>query len=254
MYSNDEIKKKFALLPKDIQTTLSSIEVDKKIQNIGKKYDLHIDQIGLLGEIVGFVLLGFTPRKNLIAEVKKELEINSTQASLIVSSVDNEIFKPVRESMEKIESPENTKGEDVAPTQKPSAMQDDYREDVPIKKSPLLVSPVPSSSQEISGGEPTVVTQEDKKEMGQQETPTQPSTEEAPSPVIKSGAFVVRDLLHEKSPEEREGVIRKKLQEDFKVGAEKTEVENTPDQGEEKKVDTSIAPKSSHDPYRELPN
>ncbi|MCX6712079.1 MAG: hypothetical protein NT041_00110, partial [Candidatus Vogelbacteria bacterium] len=66
----EQLRDAYAKLPENIQQVFDADETSTALINIGKKYALHIDQVGMLTSLVHYVLLGFLPPQNFVRELK----------------------------------------------------------------------------------------------------------------------------------------------------------------------------------------
>jgi len=96
-YTLEQIEEKYRQLPEAVKEAMYSVETSDAVLAIGKKYDLHIDQIGLLAEEAGLVMLGLTPSYQFIDSIQKKLGANRATAENITLDVNTEIFLPIRE-------------------------------------------------------------------------------------------------------------------------------------------------------------
>ena len=95
-----KIKDRLEELPEDIQKAVQSADMDKKIQEIGAKNALHLDQIGNLGDEVYMVMLGFTDPGEFAENIAKELNVPKEKAEAIAKDIGTALFIPIRESMQ----------------------------------------------------------------------------------------------------------------------------------------------------------
>lgn len=101
-YTEEQLRAMFEKLPKDVYDAATSIDVSNKLQELGEKYKLHIDKIDTLFDETTLVMLGLTHPKDYLANLKKRLEIPDDLARMIVTDVNEQIFKPIRESLKRI--------------------------------------------------------------------------------------------------------------------------------------------------------
>lgn len=95
------LQQRMTELPPDIQEAIRSADFTKKLQSIGQKYLLHIDQLGTLENEVLMVMLGFVNPEDLVSNIVSELKVPLVTANLIATDVSQELFLPIRESMKK---------------------------------------------------------------------------------------------------------------------------------------------------------
>ncbi len=103
----------YAQLPKNLQDLLDSKETAATINNIGKKYALHIDQLGQLAIVVRAILSGLVSRQNSLSQLREETGLPEDTINLIVYDLNQQIFSKIREELEK----------ETLPTQNTSSKQ-----------------------------------------------------------------------------------------------------------------------------------
>lgn len=89
----------FTKLPKEVQEFITSSDQTEKIFNLAEKHHLHIDEAGVLHDIVMDTAMGIIATKNLQGELVRELKLNPLDASRIVQEVDAEVFAPIKQIM-----------------------------------------------------------------------------------------------------------------------------------------------------------
>lgn len=89
-------------LPDDVQTAISSVAITTQIQAIGEKNQLHVDTVGALMDETQRVMKGETHPKDYIRNLTKRLSISDTKAKEVAVDINEQIFRPVRESLKKI--------------------------------------------------------------------------------------------------------------------------------------------------------
>lgn len=102
-YSKEELNEAYKKLPPELQEVFLSVDVTDAITNIGKKYNLHIDQIGLLDSETGLVLLGLTHPTEFVSSLTKRLGIDRIIASQVASDINDQVFLRVRELLKDIQ-------------------------------------------------------------------------------------------------------------------------------------------------------
>ncbi|MBI2099790.1 MAG: hypothetical protein HYT48_00410 [Candidatus Vogelbacteria bacterium] len=105
LQQNKTRDERFEKLPPNIQQAISSADNERAIQEIGKKYALHIDQLGLLDDEVNLVLLGDTPSNQFVEKIKNVLRIDGAQAQAVGQEVSERIFMPLRDSLRALSEP-----------------------------------------------------------------------------------------------------------------------------------------------------
>src|SRR3989344_3392185 len=98
----EEMDKKFEELPQDVKTAIYSVDFSEKIAFVGKKNNLHIDQVGELGETVRFVMIGIIPPTEFVSDLVRMMKLPQGQAEAVAKDVQDYIMLPIRESLKKI--------------------------------------------------------------------------------------------------------------------------------------------------------
>ncbi|MBI3633535.1 MAG: hypothetical protein HY226_04555 [Candidatus Vogelbacteria bacterium] len=101
-YSPQELNEVFKGLPQTLKEAVTSVETAETINNIGRKYGLHIDQIGVLGIESGKILLGLAHPTEFVSNITKKLGIERVVASQIASEINDKVFLRVRELLKGI--------------------------------------------------------------------------------------------------------------------------------------------------------
>jgi hypothetical protein len=127
-------------LPPDIVAAINSSDVYTKLEKIGDRYGLLIDQLGYLNMYTEQIMIGKLKSKDFVPTVAKELEISQQTAEKITADINNEIFSALRESLRKIQEEKETSAEPVTIVYKPPI--------APIEKAGqfTVVNKTPSAS------------------------------------------------------------------------------------------------------------
>ncbi|MFA5841518.1 MAG: hypothetical protein WC835_00970 [Candidatus Paceibacterota bacterium] len=123
--TENEIEGKFRSLPKDVRDAITSADVDLKVTELAGKYRLHIDKAEELSDETGLVMLGLTKPQDYLKNLKQRLELPEDMARDLVTDVNEQIFKPIRESLKQIHGMESSSPQPIAKTEQPMA---NYRE------------------------------------------------------------------------------------------------------------------------------
>ncbi len=121
-YTNKQYTDIFWKLPIEIRNVISSYDTTEHILKIGKKHNLQIDQLGKMTDTTFDVIMGIVATKDYVAEISNELKISSLEASSIVRDVDEEILKPIKETLRSLYA-------DGAPNRPSSSLVQYYEED-----------------------------------------------------------------------------------------------------------------------------
>ncbi len=99
----EEIKNAFDAMPSNLVNAISSIKVEKVIQEIEKKYSLHIDKAGTLNGLRPLVFAGLLSTQEFSQEIEQGMGLSVIQTPLLISDLNEKIFAPVRQKMQEIE-------------------------------------------------------------------------------------------------------------------------------------------------------
>ena len=132
--SQERIEKRLAELPEDVRNAITDSNLDLHIQDIGRKYTLHIDQMGILQDETMLIMLGFSKPEEFAETLARDLGIKNSVAAAITEDVSHTVFEPIRESMKAFTAAKNSV---VAPAAAPSA---------PSPAAPTTPQPVPAAA------------------------------------------------------------------------------------------------------------
>jgi hypothetical protein len=184
------VQKRLTELPQDVQAAIHSSDLAQKVQAIGKKNNLHVDQMGKLEDEVYLVMLGFADPGEFADTLAAELGVTSAQAASVANEVGNEIFMPIRASMQEwseskivqddaalVSTALGTKKDTVSP-QEPSAT---------VPNAPLVskIPPLPSTPPPATAPTPAPATAVDltaAEAMLAEKKVTAPQKTEVPKP------------------------------------------------------------------------
>jgi len=192
-----DLEDKFKNLPKDIQNAISSVSVGKTMEEIGKKYRLHVDKMNELFDETGLVMLGLTHPKDYIKNLQKRLVIDIDTVKKIAADINEQIFRPIRESLKEIH---NVVGEDqpsetnrqqpaihIPEVQKEKSLDLRLKKET-VKEKPSLGWPVPPALGKVLLQPATPEHKRGERDDGPQsseQSPTKPSLTEAPASISR---------------------------------------------------------------------
>ncbi|MBI2476328.1 MAG: hypothetical protein HYV67_03740 [Candidatus Taylorbacteria bacterium] len=100
--SERELQNRFDKLPYTLKTALRSVDSAKKVVDIGRKYALHVDQLGELGAETGLVILGISHPAQFLPRLTRKLALSEEKARPIAQEINTEIFLKIREALKQI--------------------------------------------------------------------------------------------------------------------------------------------------------
>ena len=119
-HSEEQLIEQFQTLPEGLKRAITTVDTANAIQEIAKKFLLHIDQMAALASETGLVLLGFTHPRDFVKNLAARLRISEQRALEIAKEVGEQILVKVREALRNLhENAENPKSEIRNPKQIP---------------------------------------------------------------------------------------------------------------------------------------
>ena len=124
IYTSEEMDEKLDSLPENIQKIIYGPEIDIAVQKIGQKYQLHIDEMGLLHAEIVDVMIGKTESEDFVPYLIETLEIDREKAASIAEEVNTLLLTHIRDAMRyggdiaanNMTAPTNTPPQAVSPT------------------------------------------------------------------------------------------------------------------------------------------
>ncbi len=95
-----QLKTRIQELPLDVRQAILSVDFGRKVQAIGARHQLHIDQIGTLEDEVLLVMLAFSEADEFVPNLVEQLHISIDVANLLADEVSHDILTPIRHSMQ----------------------------------------------------------------------------------------------------------------------------------------------------------
>jgi hypothetical protein len=95
----EEMQKKFEGLPEDLKWAIMGANVDEKIIEIGKKYNLNVEELGQLSLETHGVMLGYILPDQFEESIRKSLNFPELKTKELAEEINEEIFKNIRERL-----------------------------------------------------------------------------------------------------------------------------------------------------------
>lgn len=100
MIKPEQLKEAFQKVPEEIQKIFSEDFYGNTLAEITRKYQLHIDQSGILSNEISAVILGLISRQSFASDLRKNLGISEDTANLIIYDLNHQIFSKVKEQIQ----------------------------------------------------------------------------------------------------------------------------------------------------------
>ncbi len=92
-----------------MRSFVASPELNDVVEQVGAKYSLHVDTLGLLSSALTEMLVGLTNPMQFSQQLKS-VGVPEAQVALIVNDLNEQVFKPLQEKFRE----ENTEDEEIA--------------------------------------------------------------------------------------------------------------------------------------------
>lgn len=95
------LAERFNKLPKVVQQSILSSQIEKRLQDLAKKHNLHFDKWVILENEVMMTLLGIQAIDKLASNISQEAEVPVEMAQAIAEDASLMIFEPIRQELER---------------------------------------------------------------------------------------------------------------------------------------------------------
>lgn len=92
---------RLAMLPPVVQQAIQSADLEKHLRALADSHKLHIDQWELLENEVKLALLGFEDAEKLPENLRDVVGVDTQTADELATAINDEIFEPIREELER---------------------------------------------------------------------------------------------------------------------------------------------------------
>lgn len=98
---NQQLAARFAQLPKPVQDSILSADIQKKLRELATAHKLHVDQWDILENEVMLTILGLEKSENLEKNLIQEVGVGSEDAHGLAESINTIVFEPIRKELER---------------------------------------------------------------------------------------------------------------------------------------------------------
>ena len=113
-----KISDRMKTLPAYLQEAINDSGWEKKIFNIGKKYNLHIDDLDYLEVELAGSLVGVSDQFSFAESLKKTLGLSDEIVDNIIKDINEQIFNGIREKIKEDVNNKTDKGGDITASEK----------------------------------------------------------------------------------------------------------------------------------------
>ncbi len=126
-YSLEQLREAYEKLPENIRKSIDSVDSTDIMFELRKKYSLTIEQMGYIADETSFTMLGLTHPKDFMGNIEKKLGLDKKIVQDITKEINEDIFKPIKESLMGLHNQSET---DTLLTEKTKSITDNYRESI----------------------------------------------------------------------------------------------------------------------------
>ncbi len=103
--TKQQIKERFNSLPESIQEIILSTHYQETLVEIGKQYNLNVEQLGMMEIETTMAMMGLTPVRDFEAELTREIKVDPAKGSQIVKDINEKIFLKIRDLLKLMNTP-----------------------------------------------------------------------------------------------------------------------------------------------------
>lgn len=131
-YTPEQLWQLYEKLPKELQKAIWAEETAENIANICERNRVPKDKIPEIAKFVGNVLIGILPVENFQKTLEEELKLEKELTKRISQEINNLIFEPLKENLEKIYG-----NQFLTEKQKPTTPEKTYPKGQDIYREPI---------------------------------------------------------------------------------------------------------------------
>ncbi|HWP61540.1 MAG TPA: hypothetical protein VN495_02980 [Candidatus Paceibacterota bacterium] len=139
----EQLAARLKQLPKVVQDSIHSADVEQHLRQLADSHKLHLDQWEVLENEVMLTLLGFQQPEELAAELQKDLEIEAATAASLAEDISRIVFAPIRLQLEK--ELEQSAPADKSGLESHTLEQASMAVPAPVAPAPVPTAPVPAT-------------------------------------------------------------------------------------------------------------
>lgn len=94
--SNEQLLEAYDRVPRPIRAFIANSELPPIVTELGAKYGLHVDTVGVLGDLITKTLLGFVRPEVLPGMLTMQLHISEQTTSSLLSDINERVFVPLQ--------------------------------------------------------------------------------------------------------------------------------------------------------------
>lgn len=140
-------EERFALLPHTVQDAIKSTDLEKRLRALADTHKLHLDQWEMLENEVKLALYGFEDAGSLPQNLESQVGVSAEEAAALATSINEIVFEPIREQLERDLSHPEAKDENRTDIEKlRDVVLAEERKSTPAIQPATPPSPPPTST------------------------------------------------------------------------------------------------------------
>ncbi len=100
--NKQEIGKKFDTLPEKLKSVIANLDMGAITDELRKKYNLHVDQLGRIAEEITLAMVGLTKVTDFSQKIKDKTGLAQDIVNLIIYDLNQQIFSKIRRELEEL--------------------------------------------------------------------------------------------------------------------------------------------------------
>ncbi|MFA6552328.1 MAG: hypothetical protein WCT19_02390 [Candidatus Paceibacterota bacterium] len=101
-YTPEQMREKLNALPENLREVILSLETAKTINSIGLRYRLNKEEIGILADKTGYMMLGFTRSNDFVESLMENLNLPEEIIKAVAAEINSKIFAQIQDSLKTI--------------------------------------------------------------------------------------------------------------------------------------------------------
>jgi hypothetical protein len=137
-YTTEQIHRSLKKLSPETKKIVGSLELSDLIKNLMEKHNLRVDEAGILGDEINFVLVGLSPASELVNNLSSQLKLPEKTVLSIATDVNEQLFKKIRESFKKLDSKKTETVKNFTPVERQQVAQHNPQKQHELQRKPFV--------------------------------------------------------------------------------------------------------------------
>ena len=106
-HNQEEVRKQFDRMPPIVKQAIANLDMGNITDNLRKKYNLHVDQVGRIAEEITATMVGLTKPAEFGPNIKAQTGLSEDIVNLITYDLNQQIFSKIRKELEELSQNQN---------------------------------------------------------------------------------------------------------------------------------------------------